>query len=240
MNAIKRFCTLVLILHLNQACATSTPVSVFHRFDELEMSREFSSHTISSKAFFSHVIGLEKFTSTQEPSLTSSQASRLLTEEFQNIRPELHVEEPKMSAQEKKDLKQILKAFAVQQELPAEGYIFLQKPSLIGSWFMIADVENMMIQHDVTEEDIKDQKGNRIDTKYSYKSSRNLDVRYFIYEPKARHLVFMGLVRSTSQAVHDRVGSGADRDYPEAPGMSKSLSQNFQKFLRVLPATQGN
>ncbi len=240
MNAIKTLCTLSLTFLLNQACATSAPVSVFHRFDELEMSRDFSSQTISSKPFVTNITGLEKSAGPEENVLTPSQADGLLQEDFQSFRSDLTLHEPSLTAQEKKELKQILKAFAVRQEFPSEGYTFLQKPALINSWFLIADLEDMLIQRNVSDEEIKDENGKYISTKYSYKTSRNLAVRYFIYDPKARHLVFSGLVRSTADAVHDRIGSGDSGDFPEAPGMIKSLSQNFQKFLRALPAKQGN
>ncbi len=240
MNAIKTFCTLSVAFFLNQGCVTSTPISVFHRFDELEMSREFSSETISSKSFVTNITGLEKSAGPDENFLTPHQAESLLEDDFRSFRSDLMLHDPSLTVQEKKELKQILKTFAVQQEFPAEGYAFLQRPALINSWFLIADLEDMTIQRNVSEEEIEDEKGKTISTKYSYKTSRNLAVRYFIYDPKARHLVFSGLVRSTADAIHDRIGSGHDGDFPEAPGMSKSLSQNFQKFLRALPANQGN
>lgn len=240
MIVMRRLCTMAFILLLNEACTTSTPVSVFHRFDELEMSRNFSSQTISSKPFVMNVIGLEKLAKLREASFSSAQATELLAEEFQRIRPELTPHEPSFTLQEKKSLQGILDAFGMQQEFPADGYAFLQKPSLAKSWFLIADVERMGIEQDMKEEEIKDLEGKRIHTKFSYFTIRLLDVRYFIYDPGARHLVFMGLVRSTTTATHDRIGNGDESDFPEAPGKAKSLSQNFQKFLQALPKTQGH
>jgi hypothetical protein len=237
---MRSLCSLALILLLNQACASSsTGVSVFHRFDELDMSREFSSQTISSKSFVVNVIGLDKFASSREPSLTATQATNLLIEEFHRLRPELNPQEPRLTAAEKKSLAQVLERFAERQEFPADGYNVLQKSSLATSWFLIADVERADTEREIKEEDIKDVKGRTVDTKYSFISTRKLDVRYFIYDPTVRHLVFSGLVRTTTQATQDRIGGGDERDYPEAPSLAKSMNENFEKFLRALPATRG-
>ncbi|HET9236084.1 MAG TPA: hypothetical protein VFO10_02465 [Oligoflexus sp.] len=228
---MRRLYSWALILLLNSACTTtSTPVSVFHRFDELDMSREFTSQTIAGKPFILNVSNLE----------SPQDALRLLQKEFQRVRPELQVNTPRLNATEEKNLRDILKRFAGQQELPADGYTFMQKSALVSSWFLIADVEEASTHQNVKEEDIKDQKGQRVDTKYSFISSRDVSVRYFIYDPAARHLVFSGLVRSTSEAIHDRVGGGDERDYPEFPSLEKALGQNFEKFVRALPSAQGH
>jgi len=232
--------SLALMLLLNAACTTtSTPVSVFHRFDELEMSREFSSQTIASKSFILHVTNVDSYSSPREP-MTDAQASRLLQDEFQRVRPELNLQTPRLNTAEEKNLRDVLKRFAGQQEFPADGYTLLQKPALASSWFVIADVEGVTTRQSVKDADIKDQKGQRVDTRYSFISARDVSIRYFIYDPAVRHLVFSGLVRSTSEAVHDRVGSGDDRDYPEFPSLGKALSQNFDKFLSALPSAQGH
>jgi hypothetical protein len=231
MTVMRSLYSWALILLLNPACTTtSTPVSVFHRFDELDMSREFTSQTIASKSFVVNVSNLE----------SPREASRLLQGEFERVRPELQVATPRLNPSEEKSLRGILQRFAGQQEFPADGYAFLQKPALASSWFLIADVERVATHQNVEAEDIKDRKGQRIDTKYSFISSRDVSVRYFIYDPAARHLVFSGLIRTTSEAVHDRIGGGDDRDYPEYPSLEKALGQNFEKFLRALPSAQGH
>jgi hypothetical protein len=228
------------MLLLNASCTTtSTPVSVFHRFDELDMSREFSSQTVASKSFILHVTNADSYDSPREP-MNNDQASRLLQDEFQRMRADLTLQTPQLTATEDKNLRDVLKRFAGQQEFPADGYKLLQKPALASSWFVIADVEGVSTRQDVKDEDIKDQKGRRVDTKYSFISSRDVSVRYFIYDPAVRHLVFSGLIRSTSDAIHDRVGSGDDRDYPEFPSLGKALNQNFEKFLNALPSAQGH
>lgn len=220
-----------LIFSINTACTTtSTPVSVFHRFDELDLSREFSSQTIAQKSFVLNVSNLD----------SDRDASRLLHSEFERLRPELRVNSPRLTVNEEKNLRDILKRFAGQQEFPADGYTFLQKSALASSWFLIADVERISTHQDVEDEDIKDQKGRRVDTKYSFISSRDVSIRYFIYDPSIRQLVFSGLVRSTTRAVHDRVGGGDERDYPEFPSVEKALGQNFEKFLNALPSAQGH
>lgn len=237
---MRNFYALALMLLLNPACTTtSTPVSVFHRFDELEMSREFTSQTIDSKSFVLHVTNVDSYSSPREP-MNDAQASRLLQDEFQRVRRELNLHNPRLNAVEEKNLRDVLKRFAGQQEFPADGYSLLQKPALASSWFVIADVESVTTRQNVKSEDIKDQKGQRVDTKYSFISSRAVSIRYFIYDPSARHLVFSGLVRSTSESIQDRVGSGDDRDYPEFPSLGKALSQNFEKFLSALPSAQGH
>jgi hypothetical protein len=206
------------------------PVSVFHRFDELDMSREFTSQTIGDKPFVLNVSNMD----------SARDASRLLHSEFERLRPELRVTSPRLNATEEKNLRDILKRFASQQEFPADGYTFLQRPALASSWFLIADMERVATHQNVEEEDIKDRKGQRVDTKYSFISSRTVSIRYFIYDPSVRHLVFSGLVHSTTQAVHDRVGSGDERDYPEFPSLEKALGENFEKFLQALPSAQGH
>lgn len=228
---MRRLYACALLFLINTACTTtSTPVSVFHRFDELDLSREFTSQTIAQKPFVLNVSNLE----------SDRDAARRLQSEFESIRPELRVHSPRLTAAEEKTLRDILKRFAIQQEFPADGYTFLQKPALASSWFLIADVENVATHQNVEEEDIKDQKGQRVDTKYSFISSREVSIRYFIYDPSVRHLVFSGLVRSTSQAVHDRIGGGDERDYPEFPSLQKALGENFEKFLKALPSAQGH
>lgn len=240
MIVMRRLYSLALMLLLNAACTTtSTPVSVFHRFDELDMSREFSSHTIARKSFVLHVTNVDSYSSPREP-MNDAQASRLLQDEFQHVRSDLNLEAPRLNPAEEKQLRDVLKRFAGQQEFPADGYSLLQKTALASSWFVIADVEGVSTRQNVRSEDIKDQKGQRVDTKYSFISARDVSVRYFIYDPAARHLVFSGLMRSSSDAIHDRVGSGDERDYPEFPSLGKALSQNFQKFLRALPSAQGH
>lgn len=236
---MRRLCFLALVLFLNPACSTtSTSTSVFHRFDELDMSREFSSQTIDSKSFVMNVTNIEEYSSSREP-MNAVQATALLQGEFHRLRPDLRPLEPTLNAADKKSLGTLLEQFAGQQEFPVHGYKFLQKPALASSWFLIADVEGVNETQNVTEEDIKDSKGQKIDTKYSFVSSRLVQVRYFIYDPAAGHLVFSGLIRSTTDAVNDRVGRDDEGAYPDVPGLGKSLAQNFQKFLRALPATQG-
>jgi hypothetical protein len=231
MIVMRRLYSWALILLLNPACTTtSAPVSIFHRFDELDMSREFTSQTIASKNFVLNISNLE----------SPHEASRLLQNEFARIRPDLKVANPRLNATEEKKLQDILKRFAGQQEFPADGYTLLQKTALASSWFLIADVERVTTQQNVEEEDIKDHKGRRVDTKYSFISSRDVSVRYFIYDPAVRHLVFSGLMTSTSRAIHDRVGSGDERDYPDYPSLEKALGQNFEKFLNALPSAQGH
>lgn len=231
--------SLALLFILSSACTTVTPVSVFNKFDELEMGRDFSSQTIHKKPFVINVIGLERLTPSDEAILTSKQAGLLLADQFQSYRSDLLIKPPELQAKEEKTLAVILKQFGVKQEFPVEGYTFLQKQPWHDSWFLIADLEGVDSQQNLTEDDVKDSQGKFVDKKYTYSSSRILDVRYFIYDVDARQLVFMGLIRSTTQATHDRIGSGRDTDYPEIPSIHKSLNQNFQKFVRSLPSTRG-
>lgn len=261
MNLRQGIHSLSLILALSiSACTTSAPVSVFSKFDDLEMSRDFSSQTIQTKPFVVNVSGLEQVAASgdgsEEPVMSSKQAAAFLSEQFQAIRPELRLQNLELTDKTEKKLTEILNRFSINQEFPADGYTFLQKYPLSQSWFLIADLEKAEIHQDFREEDLEDDKGKEIGKKYSFITSRHLDVRYFIYDISTSQLVFTGLVRSTTQAVHDRVRTGSetdafwsaiagtapsfkDTDYPEAPGLKKSLVQNFQKFVRALPSTQG-
>jgi hypothetical protein len=241
MTIMQRLASLVMIMLLNEACSTiSTPVSVFHRFDDLEMSRDFSSRTISNKPFVVNVIGLEERLEDDNLRLTSVQAHHLLANEFTRVRPDLNLQELQLSAADESKRQNILKRFAIQQEFPQDGYAFLQKPSLAQSWFLIAHVEDMTIEKQVHESDIRDDQGKRVDTRYRHITSRKLGVRYFIYDPELQHLVFMGLVRTATDAGRDKAGVTDEAYFPEAPGPSQSLTQNFEKFLRALPAARGH
>jgi len=227
------------LIMLSSACTTVTPVSVFNKFDELEMSRNFSSQTIQKKPFVVNVIGLDRLAPSDAAIPSSKEAGLLLAHQFQSYRSDLLINTPELQAKEEKTLAGILKQFEVKQEFPVEGYTFLQKQPWHDSWFLIADLERADAQQDLTEDDIKDSQGKFVDKKYSYTSSRILDVRYFIYDADARQLVFMGLIRSTTQATHDQIGSGRDTNYPDIPSIQKSLNQNFQRFVRSLPSTRG-
>jgi hypothetical protein len=241
MTLSQRLASLAVIMLLNEACTTiSTSGSVFHRFDDLEMSRDFSGQTINQKPFVVNVIGLEDKLEDEKLRYTSAQADQRLTHEFNRVRPDLSVQELQLSAADETKRQSILKRFAVQQEFPADGYTFLKKPSLAEAWFLIAHLENMTIDQRVHESDIRDDQGKRVDTRYTHITSRKLGVRYFVYDPELGHLVFTGLVRSSTEAAREKAGVTDEAYYPEAPGLSQSLTENFEQFLRALPAARGH
>ncbi len=245
---------------ISTACSTVQATSLFTSYDELEISRDFSSQTIGSKAFALNIVGLEKASLSSESfeskPLLASQAALLLTEQFQSLRPDLQLLSNRWVDKTQKSLNSILSSFAQEQHMPTEGYSLLQKEIFQQSWFLIADLEQDRIDQSLREVAIKDEKGAEIGKKISFVTARRIDVRYFVYDSSKQHLVFSGLVRSTTQATHDRIRTEAesnalwnalagshetpnDSDYPEAPGFKKALMQNFQEFVGALPKTRG-
>ena len=144
--------SLALMLCLNSACTTVGPVSVFNKFDELEMSRAFSSQTIASKPFVAHVIGLDRAKATDAFLPTSQQASQLLTDQLQSHRSDLTIEFPALATKDETKLASILKQFGENQEFLAEGYHFLQKQPWHNSWLLIADLERDLAEQDLAAE----------------------------------------------------------------------------------------
>lgn len=243
-------------LLLGCACTSSHGPTIFSKFDELEISRDLSSHSIATKPFFINVTGLDQLSGEQDQSTFRATDARLnLTEMFYQQRPELAVQTLPDSVKTQQKLDELLTRFSKTQEFHDSDYSWLNQTQAKSSWFLIAAIENSRVDHDLSESAVKDDKGHEIGKKISLRASRSVDVRYFIYEPRAHQLVFSGLIHSKSEAIHDRVTTASeesallnfafgtqheirDTDYPEAPSPKKSLLRNFEQFLHSLPKTQ--